>query len=224
MIWEILNAAIVTVTDIAVIGFVLPWMLPDANDNAKCKLPVLQRLSIFPVSLLVCAVSFAVSLATGHHETDGNVFSQGICFGFGAVILLYVADMIYITPGVKLTVRIIAGGLLAVGGFGIHSMPWWTACLLAVVLVPAICYTLDFVNISVRLYHASLASILFCLGIILMYMDMYHYGLFAMAVAGGLVPLVVQERESRKNENAVNTRIHAIGAIIALLLLEVIWR
>ncbi len=96
--------------------------------------------------------------------------------------------------------------------------------MLAVVLVPAICYTLDFVNISVRLYHASLASILFCLGIILMYMGKYHYGLFAMAVAGGLVPLVVQERESRKKENAVNTRIPAISAIIALLLLEVIWR
>ncbi len=222
MIWEILNAAIVVMVAIAVIGFVLPWMLSEASDTARYKLPVLQRCSILPVSLFVCAMSFSVSLATGHYETYNNEFSSGIYFGFGAVLLLYVADMIYMASCVKLAVRIIDGGLMAVGGFGIHSMPWWMACLLAVILVPAVCYTLDFVTISDRLRHTLLALLLFCIGIVLTCLNKCPCGLFAMAVAGGLVPLVVQERESRKKENAVNTRIPAIGAIIALLLLEVI--
>lgn len=222
MTWEILNAAIVAVTGISIIGFVLPWILPNANDTARYKLPVLQRLSILPMSLFVCALSFAVSLVAGHHEADVNEFSVNMFFEFGAIMLLYVGDMIYIAPSGKLTLRIIAGSLLAVGGFGIHSMPWWMACLLAIVLVSVVCYTLDFFTISNRMRLISLISLLFCLGIVLYSMDKYPYSLFAVAVASGLTPLVLKKCESNKIGNTIKTRIPAIGAIISLLLLEVI--
>lgn len=223
MTLKILNLAIVAATGISTIGFVLSWLLPDANGTTKYNLPALQRISILPMSLFVCALSFAISLATGHHDTVGNEFSPGIFLGLGAILLLYVGDMIHIAHDVKLALRIIAGGLLAVGGFGIHSMTWWTGCLLAVILVPVVCYTLDFITISDKLRHTLLASLLFCFGIVLYSMDKYPYSLFALAVAGGLTPLVFQEWRNHKNGDTIKTRIPAIGGIIALLLLEVIW-